>query len=389
MPIVNSISADHDLLTEWRRDIHMHPELGYEEHRTSDLVAQRLESWGVEVARNIAGTGLVGVIRGNGSSGRSIGLRADMDCLAMDEENDSPWKSVHPGRMHACGHDGHTTMLLGAAKYLAETRNFDGTVNVIFQPAEEGGAGGLKMVEEGLFERFPCDEVYGLHNAPMLPAGTIGVVPGPMMAAADRFSLTVQGKGGHAAMPHLSIDPVAIGAQIVMTWQTLVSRTADPIKSAVISTTMFHAGTAFNVIPDTASLDGTVRTFDPDMRDAMEAGTTRIAEAVATAMGGSADFRYERGYPPTVNHDRETGFAAAAAAATVGDAKVDETVPPVMGGEDFSYMLLERPGAYIWLGGGETGEDPGLHHPRYDFNDEVLPIGSSYFANLVEMRLAR
>ena len=228
MPIVNSIAADREQLTEWRRDFHMHPELGYEEHRTSDLVAERLESWGVEVTRNIAGTGLVGVIRGNGSSGRTIGLRADMDCLAMDEENDSPWKSVNPGRMHACGHDGHTTMLLGAAKYLAETRNFDGTVNVIFQPAEEGGAGGLKMVEEGLFERFPCDEVYGLHNAPMLPAGIIGVVPGPMMAAADRFSLTVQGKGGHAAMPHLSVDPVAIGAQIVTTWQTLVSRTADP-----------------------------------------------------------------------------------------------------------------------------------------------------------------
>ena len=369
--------------------MHMHPELGYEEHRTSDLVAERLQSWGVEVTRNIAGTGLVGVIRGNGSSGRTIGLRADMDCLAMDEENESPWKSVNPGRMHACGHDGHTTMLLGAAKYLAETRNFDGTVNLIFQPAEEGGAGGLKMVEEGLFDRFPCDEVYGLHNAPMLPAGTIGVVPGPMMAAADRFELTVQGKGGHAAMPHLSVDPVAIGAQIVMTWQTLVSRTADPIKSAVISTTMFHAGTAFNVIPDTASLCGTVRTFDPEVRDAMEAGMTRIAEAVASAMGGSAAFEYERGYPPTVNHERETGFAAAAAAATVGETKVDGSVAPVMGGEDFSYMLLERPGAYIWLGGGVTGDDPGLHHPRYDFNDEVLPVGSSYFANLVEMRLAR
>ncbi len=389
MPIVNSIAADHETLTEWRRDFHQHPELGYEEHRTSALVAERLESWGVEVTRNIAGTGLVGTIRGRGESGRAIGLRADMDCLPMDEENDSPWKSQNPGRMHACGHDGHTTILLGAAKYLAETRNFDGAVHLIFQPAEEGGAGGLKMVEEGLFERFPCDEVYGLHNAPMLPAGTIGVVPGPMMAAADRFRLTVRGKGGHAAMPHLSIDPVAVGAQILTTWQTLVSRTADPIRSAVLSTTMFHAGTAFNVIPDSAELNGTVRTFDAEIRDAMEAGMARIAEGVAAAMGARAEFDYERGYPPTVNHDRETGFAAEAAAATVGEARVDRSVAPVMGGEDFSYMLLERPGAYVWLGGGVTDDDPGLHHPRYDFNDEVLPVGASYFANLVESRLAR
>lgn len=389
MPIMNSIAADHAQLTEWRRDFHMNPELGYEERRTSGLVAERLEEWGIEVTRGLAGTGLVGTIRGRGASGRSIGLRADMDCLPMDEEGEAPWKSRSGGRMHACGHDGHTTMLLGAAKYLADTRNFDGTVHVIFQPAEEGGAGGRRMIEDGLFERFPCDEVYGLHNTPQLPAGTMGVIPGPMLAAADTFSLTIQGKGGHAAMPHLSVDPVVIGAQIVTTWQTLVSRTADPVRAAVISTTMFHAGTAHNVIPDTAALTGTVRTFDPDLRDAMEAGMARIAEAVAGAMGGSAAFRYERGYPATVNHERETELAAAAAAETVGEAKVDRSVDPVMGGEDFSFMLLERPGAYVWLGGGRTDSDPGLHHPRYDFNDEVLPVGASYFANLVEMRLPR
>ena len=389
MPIMNSIAADHAQLTEWRRDFHMNPELGYEEHRTSALVAERLEEWGIEVTRGLAGTGLVGTIRGRGASGRSIGLRADMDCLPMDEEGESPWKSRNGGRMHACGHDGHTTMLLGAAKYLADTRNFDGTVHVIFQPAEEGGAGGRRMIEDGLFERFSCDEVYGLHNTPQLPAGTMGVIPGPMLAAADTFSLTIQGKGGHAAMPHLSVDPVVIGAQIVTTWQTLVSRTADPVRAAVISTTMFHAGTAHNVIPDTAALTGTVRTFDPDLRDALEAGMARIAEAVAGAMGGSAAFRYERGYPATINHERETGLAAAAAAETVGEAKVDRSVDPVMGGEDFSFMLLERPGAYVWLGGGRTDSDPGLHHPRYDFNDEVLPVGASYFANLVEMRLPR
>ena len=389
MPIVNSIAADHAQLTEWRRDFHMNPELGYEEHRTSALVAERLEEWGIEVTRGLAGTGLVGTIRGRGASGRSIGLRADMDCLPMDEEGESPWKSRNGGRMHACGHDGHTTMLLGAAKYLADTRNFDGTVHVIFQPAEEGGAGGRRMIEDGLFERFSCDEVYGLHNTPQLPAGTMGVIPGPMLAAADTFSLTIQGKGGHAAMPHLSVDPVVIGAQIVTTWQTLVSRTADPVRAAVISTTMFHAGTAHNVIPDTAALTGTVRTFDPDLRDALEAGMARIAEAVAGAMGGSAAFRYERGYPATINHERETELAAAAAAETVGEAKVDRSVDPVMGGEDFSFMLLERPGAYVWLGGGRTDSDPGLHHPRYDFNDEVLPVGASYFANLVEMRLPR
>ena len=389
MPIMNSIAADHAQLTEWRRDFHMNPELGYEEHRTSALVAERLEEWGIEVTRGLAGTGLVGTIRGRGASGRSIGLRADMDCLPMDEEGESPWKSRNGGRMHACGHDGHTTMLLGAAKYLADTRNFDGTVHVIFQPAEEGGAGGRRMIEDGLFERFSCDEVYGLHNTPQLPAGTMGVIPGPMLAAADTFSLTIQGKGGHAAMPHLSVDPVVIGAQIVTTWQTLVSRTADPVRAAVISTTMFHAGTAHNVIPDTAALTGTVRTFDPDLRDALEAGMARIAEAVAGAMGGSAAFRYERGYPATINHERETELAAAAAAETVGEAKVDRSVDPVMGGEDFSFMLLERPGAYVWLGGGRTDSDPGLHHPRYDFNDEVLPVGASYFANLVEMRLPR
>ena len=389
MPIMNSIAADHAQLTEWRRDFHMNPELGYEEHRTSALVAERLEEWGIEVTRGLAGTGLVGTIRGRGASGRSIGLRADMDCLPMDEEGESPWRSRNGGRMHACGHDGHTTMLLGAAKYLADTRNFDGTVHVIFQPAEEGGAGGKRMIEDGLFERFSCDEVYGLHNTPQLPAGTMGVIPGPMLAAADTFSLTIQGKGGHAAMPHLSVDPVVIGAQIVTTWQTLVSRTADPVRAAVISTTMFHAGTAHNVIPDTAALTGTVRTFDPDLRDALEAGMARIAEAVAGAMGGSAAFRYERGYPATVNHERETELAAAAAVETVGEAKVDRSVDPVMGGEDFSFMLLERPGAYVWLGGGRTDSDPGLHHPRYDFNDEVLPVGASYFANLVEMRLPR
>jgi hippurate hydrolase len=389
MPAINSIVASADELTEWRRDFHAHPELGFEEVRTSEIVAEKLASWGIEVTRGIATTGVVGTLR-NGTSGRAIGIRADMDALPMTEANDLPHASQNPGRMHACGHDGHTTMLLGAAKYLAETRNFDGTVHFIFQPAEEGGGGGRVMVEEGLFERFPCDFVFGLHNDTTLPVGTMTAVAGSVSAASDRFWVRITGKGGHAAGPHRSIDPIVIGSHIVLALQSIVSRRTNPLDSAVISITQFHAGSAGNVIPDDAVLNGTVRTLKPAVQDETEALMRQIIETTALAHGAQAVLEYERGYPPVVNAAEATERAALAAARIVGAENVIRQRLPGMGGEDFSYMAQKVPGCFVRVGQATpTRGHVGVHNPKYDFNDDILPLGASLWATLVEQELPR
>ena len=389
MPVINRIAADAEQLTEWRRDLHMHPELGLEEHRTSQVVADKLASWGIEVTRGLAGTGLVGTLR-NGASPRSIGIRADMDALPMEEMNDFAHKSQNPGRMHACGHDGHTTMLLGAAKYLAETRNFDGTVHFIFQPAEENAGGGRIMVEEGLFERFPCDMVFGAHNDTSLPVGVMTAVEGSVSAASDRFIITIAAKGGHAARPHQTIDPVVIGSHIVLALQSIVSRRTDPLHSAVVSITQFHAGSAHNVIPDTAMLSGTVRTLRPEVQDEVQRLLPMIAETTALAHGAQASVDYQRGYPPVVNAAAPTERAAAAAARLLGADKVLRNRPPSMGGEDFSYMAQAVPGCFVRIGQADGARGSvAVHHPKYDFNDDILPIGASFWAGLVEQELAK
>ncbi len=400
MPVINSIAARHDEMAAWRRDFHAHPEIAFEEVRTSGLVAERLAAWGIEVHRGLGETGVVGVLRGRdggggqgggqgggGGGGRTIGLRADMDALPMTEENDLPYRSVSPGRFHGCGHDGHTTMLLGAARYLAETRAFDGTVHFIFQPAEEGRAGARRMIDDGLFERFPCDEVYALHNWPDLPAGTIGLRPGVMMAASDQIQVTVRGRGGHAAMPHKCIDPVVAAAHMITAFQHLVSRRTDPVDSAVVSITRVGAGTATNVVPEEAWLCGTARAFHQAMREQLEAGVRRVARGVADAFGVDAEIMYHYGYPPTVNHAEQTAAAARIAARIVGEANVLTDMPPVMGAEDFAYMLEACPGAYIWVGQGGGPSACSVHNPRYDFNDAILPIGASLLATLAESRL--
>ncbi|MBS0560554.1 MAG: amidohydrolase [Proteobacteria bacterium] len=389
MPIVNRIAEFAPDLTEWRRDIHAHPELGLQEHRTAELVARKLEAWGIEVTRGLAGTGVVGTLR-NGDSGRAIGLRADMDALEMTEANDFAHRSTTPGAMHACGHDGHTTMLLGAARYLAETRNFDGTVHFIFQPAEEGLGGGRMMVEEGLFDRFPCDAVYGAHNDTYLPVGTMVVVPGPVTAASDRFWIKIRGKGGHAARPHRTIDPVVVGSHVVLALQSIVARRVDPQEAAVLSITQFHAGSTGNVIAEEAMLNGTVRTLQPHVQDEIEALMTSIVTATAAAHGAEAEVTYSRGYPPTINADGPTERAAMAAARVLGDNKVVRDRRPGMGGEDFSFMALRVPGCFVRIGqaDGAVGSVP-VHNPRYDFNDAILPIGASFWSTLVEQELPR
>ncbi len=384
----NAIAEMTPELTAWRRDFHRHPELGFQEERTSRLVAERLASCGIEVDRGLAGTGVVGVIEGRLGDGLTIGLRADMDALPMQEQNEFEHRSSTDGVFHGCGHDGHTTMLLGAAKHLAATRNFAGRVVVIFQPAEEGLAGARVMIEDGLFERFPCDEVYGLHNWPEERLGTIAVKPGPVMAASDFFDIEIMGKGAHAAMPHRGVDPIVVAAHTVTALQTLVSRTTNPLHSAVVSVTQVEAGSAYNVIPDKAVLRGTCRTFLPEVRDAMEAGIARVARGVAEALGAEARPEYRRNYPPTVNHEEQSAFAAKVAVDLVGQENVFLDRDPSMGGEDFAFMLEQRPGCYLWLGQGGAPLSCNVHHPRYDFNDDVLPLGVGLWVQLIESRLA-
>ena len=387
---VERIRAYHAELREIRRDIHAHPELAFHENRTSGIVAEKLALWGIEVHRGLAKTGVVGVVKGKkAASGKSIGLRADMDCLPIHESNNFDYRSKNEGRMHACGHDGHTTMLLGAARYLAETRNFDGTAYLIFQPAEEGGGGGEVMVREGLFERFPADEVYALHNWPIMPPGKIAVRAGPMMAATDEVQINVLGRGGHAAVPQLVIDPVVAAAHIISALQTVASRNVDPLDAVVVSVCSMQTSQlgAFNVVPEAVKLIGTVRSFKPETRDLAEKRVREIATKVADALGATADVQYNRGYPATVNSPREAAFAARVGEQVFGPGNVITDADPTMGGEDFSYMLQARPGAYVWLG---QGGGPGgcfLHNPNFDFNDEVIPLGAGYLAALVEESL--
>jgi amidohydrolase len=387
---VEKIRGYHAELRTIRRDIHAHPELAFQESRTSQKVADQLEAWGIEVHRGLAKTGLVGVVKGKKTaSGRAIGLRADMDCLPMHETNSIPHKSTHAGRMHACGHDGHTTMLLGAARYLQETRNFDGTAYLIFQPAEEGGGGGKVMVEEGLFDRFPANEIYAVHNWPGLPPGQMAVRPGPVMAATDEIVITVHGKGGHAAMPHLTVDPVVTTAQIITALQTIASRNVSPLDSIVVTVASMETSqtNVFNVIPDFVKLIGTVRSFRPETRKMAQTRIREIVAGVSKAMGGSADIEYKLGYPSTINTEREALFAARVGERVFGKNNVLTDAEPTMGGEDFSYMLQARPGAYVFLGQGGGPNNCFLHNPGYDFNDEVIPLGAGYLAALVEESL--
>jgi len=386
MPIVNRVADLHNEIKEWRRDFHTHPELRFDVHRTAGSVAEKLNSFGCdEVVPGIGRTGVVGVIRGRKTGNKVIGLRADMDALPLEEETGLPYKSTVPGKMHACGHDGHMAMLLGAAKYLAETRNFAGTAVVIFQPAEEGGAGALAMIKDGLISRFGIQEVFGMHNFPGLPVGQFATRPGPIMAAADHLQIQIDGKGGHAARPHLAVDTILVGAQMINQLQSIVARNVDPLDSAVVSVCLFQAGHADNVIPQHALLRGTARSFTPQVRELLHKRIGEVVEGTARIYGATAKVTYTSGYPVVVNHERQTAFAADIAREIAGKDKVDTNVPPVMGAEDFSFMLEERPGAFIFIGNGDSA---GLHHPAYDFNDEVIPVGTSYWVRLAETALA-
>jgi hippurate hydrolase len=388
MPPLDAIAASHDEMTRWRRDIHAHPELGFEERRTSDLVAAKLAEFGIEVTRDIGKTGLVGRLR-VGNSPRAIGLRADMDCLPIVEANSFDHRSTQPGKMHACGHDGHTTMLLGAAKHLAQTRNFDGTVHFIFQPAEEGLGGASAMIADGLFERFPCDVIFGMHNRPGLAVGKFQIKHGPMMAGGAYFDITVTGVGAHGARPEAGIDPVIVGAQIASALQTIVSRNIRPTDTAVVSTTKFHAGDAYNVIPEKAVLGGTVRCFTDATMKLIETNMRRVTESVAAGFGATAELNFRVLFPPLVNHADETQFIAECAAELVGEANVNRNGPVTMASEDYAYMLRAVPGAYIQIGNGDGEGACEVHNPSYDFNDGALPFGASLFVRLVERRLDR
>ncbi len=387
MPVKNRFAELLPEITAWRRDFHENPELLYEVHRTAARVAELCRDFGCdEVVEGIGRTGVVAVIRGKtDTAGRVVGLRADMDALPIIEATGLPYASKTPGKMHACGHDGHTAMLLGAAKYLAETRNFDGTVVCIFQPAEEGGGGGKAMVEDGLMERWNIAEVYGMHNQPGLPVGQFQIRPGPLMAAADQFEIKVTGKGGHAAKPHLSIDPMVISAQIILGLQTISSRIVDPLKQIVVSVCAISGDSpAHNVIPEVITMRGTVRTFDKDVRALAEEKLTAIATGIAATYGAVATVVYDRGYPATVNAAENTVHAVEVARAIAGAAGVNDDVAPQMGAEDFSYMLEERPGAYIFVGNGDTA---GVHHPAYNFDDDAIPFGASWYAGMAEARM--
>ncbi|MDA8248865.1 MAG: M20 family metallopeptidase [Rhodospirillales bacterium] len=389
MPILNRIAAFHSDMTAWRHDLHQHPELGFQEHRTSAVVAEKLRAFGVdEVVTGIARTGVVGVIRGRPGN-RAVGLRADMDALPIVEHTGLPYASTNQGVMHACGHDGHTTMLLGAARYLAETRNFPGTVYVIFQPAEEGLAGGKMMVEEGLFQRFPMEMVFGMHNWPRLPAGTFNWRSGPVMAACSNFEIVVTGRGGHAAHPEQTIDPIVVAAQIVTAMQSVVARSIHPVDAGVISFGQISGGDTHNVIPQTVRLLGTGRWFAPEVGDVLENRLRSLAAGIAESFGAQAEIRYQRTYIATVNDPAATELTVRAAEAVAGAANVTPMPKPTMGGEDFSFMLEAKQGSYIMIGGARGDNDPMLHHPRYDFNDAVLPVGASYWATLAEQVLTQ
>lgn len=379
-----------------RRDLHAHPELGYEEHRTAGLITEKLTQWGIPFASGIAGTGIIGIIKA-GTSSRAIGLRADMDALPMPETNEFEHHSVYPGKMHACGHDGHTAMLLGAARYFASNRNFDGTVYVIFQPAEENGTGAKRMIEEGLFQRFPMQAIFGMHNWPGMPAGEFGVIAGPMMASSSAFKAEIKGKGSHGAQPHQSIDPLMIGVQLVQSWQSIVSRNINPIDTGVLSVTQFHAGSAHNVISDTATLGGTVRTFRPEVLDLIENRMSSIATHIAQAHGAEITFTFTRGCPALSNDPEVTQFAIGVMQELVGHARVNCNVTPTMSAEDFSFMTSALPGCYVFIGNGEGDHrDIGhgmapcdLHSPSYDFNDELMLLGTNYWIKLAEAWFAK
>ncbi|RMX08360.1 amidohydrolase [Corticibacter populi] len=397
MKLVEPIVARHAELTEIRRDIHAHPELAFEESRTGDLVAGLLQQWGIEVHRGLARTGVVGVIHGrHGPGGRMVGLRADMDALPMSEHNQFAHASRHPGRMHACGHDGHTTMLLGAAQFLAAHRDFDGSVVLIFQPAEEFGGGAQVMLQEGLLEQFPVEAVFGMHNMPGIAAGSFALSPGPVLASNSEFKLRIQGKGGHAAMPHLAIDPIAVATQLIQAFQTIISRNKAPLEAAVISVTTLHAGDTFNVIPDHCELGGTVRAYTRETLDLIETRMGELAEGTAKAYGARCEFHFNRIYPSTVNHAAETVFAREVLQELVGPEQLIAQAP-IMAAEDFSFMLEKIPGCYAFIGNGDGthrlpghGEGPCLvHNASYDFNDAVLPLGASYLVRLAERWLAR
>ena len=389
MPVINSISNMKNEMQKWRQNLHTFPELGFEENKTSDFIAEKLKEFGIEHFRDIAKTGIIGVIRGSKPGSGAIGLRADMDALPMPEENNFKHASQNPGKMHACGHDGHVTMLLGAAKYLSETKNFSGTVYLIFQPAEEGLGGGRVMVEEGLFEKFPMQSVWGMHNWPGLDVGKAAVHFGTVMASSDNISISISGRGSHAAIPHLALDPVPVAASIINGLQHLVSRQTDPLKTAVLSITMLNAGTAFNVIPDVVEMSGTCRTMDEEDRNRLENSIKKVSQNIAKGFGLKARVVYERGFPATVNTIKEAEQSVNVVEDVLGVNSASTKMPPSMVSEDFSYMLQERPGAYILLGAGHPGSGKMLHNSKYDFNDDILPMGASYWSRLVEMQLRK
>ena len=389
MPVINRIADFHAEMAEWRHRIHAHPETAFEEHETAELVSQLLQSFGISVEGGFARTGVIGTLKGSAQGERAIALRADMDALHIEEQNDFAHASKDRGRMHACGHDGHTAMLLGAAKHLAETRNFAGTIHFIFQPAEENEGGARLMIEEGILENYPVDAVFGMHNWPGLSVGQFAIQSGPMMAAFDIFEIEVKGRGAHAAMPHLAVDPIAAAAQVVSGLQTIVSRNTHPLEGAVVSVTQIHGGDTWNVIPETVVLRGTTRSFSPAVRDQIEPAIQRVAEGTCRAAGAQMRLRYERRYPPTINSRRETELAAAAAASLVGGDHVKRDLLPSMAAEDFAWFLENKPGAYIWIGNGSDENGAILHSPHYDFNDTILPLGASYWVRLAESILSK